>query len=823
MIKSVKKRNGRIEPFSVDKINACAERACEGLSISPSDLVLSAQLELFEKIPTAEIDNALILAARGKMYQDDEWSKVAARLLINTLYKEVLKESVDCDTFDSDYRSVFIRNTKRLVRQGRLDERVSDYNLKEIANLLVPDRDFLIEYSGAQNIYDRYLLRHDGKVIETPQAFYMRIAMGVCLEEPEEIKQERVRELYEIYSQHLACPSTPTLFNSGTTHNQLSSCYLSKIPDSVDGIFDSLKQEARKSKFSGGLGFHVSSIRGMGSEVKGTHGKSSGLIPWLKVYNDMLIACDQGGKRKGSGCAYLEPWHIDVEDFLDLRREGGEERRRAHDLNTALWCPDLFFQRVKEGGEWMLICPSEAPDLPDLFGKKFEKRYAQLEEEARAGNIKNFKFIEAKALWKRVLKTLFETSHPWITFKDVSNERYSNSHEGTVYGSNLCTEIILHTKASEYNNEFGNKTEVGETAVCNLASLCLPKFFKEGKLDEEKLAHTIRNVIRGLDNVIDINFYPTEEAQKANMSHRPIGMGTMGWANVYAALGIKQDSEEAVKFTDDLMEFISFHAIKTSCELAKERGAYSTYEGSLWSRGLLPIDTYCSFIKNTGKVFVGKEQSESKLDWNSLREDIKQYGMRNSNVMAIAPNASIAYQLGVEQSIEPFFRIVYRYENMSGNYFIVNGDLIRELKNRGIWDLQVAEKIKDSLGDLSLVDEIPDDLRPLFMTAYDRDQLMLVKVNAARQKWIDQAISFNLYIGGKPSLNESGSPSLKYLNDMYYCAWEHGLKSTYYLRNVSATKTQQVTKKKEEKEEAPIEMVQGQSCSMEDGCVTCEG
>ena len=813
----VKKRNGRLENFEVNKINKCVERACAGLSgVSASEVVLDIQTTFSDKITTAEIDKGIELTARQKIYKEPNYSYVAARIVLSSLYKEVLKESVDADTFDKDYKSVFIKNIKKGAKEGLLDNRLLVYDLSDLADYLNTDRDLIFKYVGIRNIYDRYLLRGTDKVLETPQAFYMRVAMGLCVNEDD--PQKRAKELYDIYSQHLASPSTPTLFNSGTIHNQLSSCYLSEIHDSVDGIFDGLWQEARKSKYAGGLGFHVSKIRGTGSHIKGTNGTSAGLIPWLKIYNDMLVACDQAGKRRGSGCAYLEPWHIDINDFIDLRKVGGEERRRCHDLNTALWCPDLFFQRIKEDGDWTLFCPSDTVELTELYGEEFNKQYEYYESLTKTGEITNFEVLKAKDLWKRILKSLFETSHPWITYKDNANMRYSNIHEGVLHGSNLCTEIFLHTKHSEYEN--GEKTAIGETAVCNLSSLNLSNHVVKGKLDKKLLSKTIKSIIRALDNVIDINFYPTKEAKNANMRHRPIGMGTMGWADVYAKLGIVQDSKEGVDFADELMEFISYNAILTSSSLAKERGSYQSYKGSTWSNNELPIDTWNKLMK-----WKGLKTSKAKLDWTPVRESIQANGMRNSNTMAIAPNASIAYQVGCEQSIEPFFSVLFRYENKSGNYYIVNFNFVDAMKKRGLWNTEVAEAVKQADGDISLLN-IPEDLKELYKTAFDRDQEKLIEGTAARQKWVDQGISFNLY---------NNKTSLKFLNDIYLHSATCGLKSTYYLRNQAASKIQKVTSDQTDKvsvvsseeqrlEEFKRKIEQAKAASMAgETCEMCEG
>ncbi len=803
----VKKRNGTLAPYDPNKINKCAERACFGLDgVSASELVLDSELKIFDKITTEEIDKTLLLEARSKMYKEPNWGIVASRILASCIYKEVLKESVDSDTFDSDYRAAFVKNIKRGIKEGILSERLLKFDLKRLAAKIVPERDNTIDYVGMQNLGDRYFLRdRSKKLLETPQAFYMRVAMGVSIPEFDFGKMDAndlAEKLYDIYSLKLASPSTPTLFNAGTNKNQLISCFLSNIPDSIDGIFDGLWQEARKSKFAGGLGFHVSSVRGTGANIKGTNGKSSGLTPWLKVYNDMLIACDQAGKRAGSGCAYLEPWHVDVEEFLDLRRSNGEERRRCHDLNTALWCSDVFFKRIQEDGQWTLLCPSECPDLTELYGEEFEKRYVEYEKMLDDGKLKLGKRMKAKDLWKSCLKALFETSHPWITMKDVSNKRYSNKHQGTIHGSNLCTEIFLHNKPSQY--EDGVKTEIGETAVCCLSSINIANHSDEkGKVDKEKVADTVKWLIRALDNVIEQNYYPTKEAEKSAKLHRALGLGCMANFDLYAKKGIPCDSDKAVEIADQLFELISYNAINASADLARERGSYPTFEGSEWSKGIVPIDNYEGDIGGKGK-----------LDWDSLREKVKG-GIRNSNLMAVAPNASIAYQHGCEQSHEPIFSVIFRYENKSGNYYIVNRHFIDDMKREGIWSPAFAEAVKAVDGDVTKLD-IPQKYKDLYKKCFDRDMFKLIDACAARQKWVDQGLSFNLYNGGT---------SLKYLNDIYMHCWKRGLKSTYYLRSKPASKVTAVTtvedpKKKELEEfnkmmdEAKKKAENGESCEM---------
>lgn len=819
----IKKRNGRLEDFNVDKINASAQRACDGINnVSASEIVLDAQLQLFDKVRTSEIDQALVLSAREKIEKEPSYSFVAARLVLNNLYKEVFKEGVDSDVFDLQYRKTFILNTKRLVKSGRFNKELLGFDLKKLSESLNLERDKNFKYLGIQILYDRYFTREDGKVMEAPQCFWMRVAMGLAINEKH--KNEKAIEFYNLLSRFLYTSSTPTLFNSGTAHSQLSSCYLNTFDDSIDGIFDGAWQEARKSKFAGGLGLDVTPFRSSGAHIKGTNGVSSGLVPWLKIYNDLLVAVNQGGKRPGAGCAYLEPWHLDYEDFLNLRRNTGDERLRCHDMNTASWIPDIFMRWVKQEKEWYFFDPSECKDLHDLFGEKFDKKYKAYCRKAENGEIKNFRKIPAKELWKKMLKVLFETSHPWNTFKDPSNIRYSNQHEGTVHSSNLCTEILLHTKASEY--KAGEKTKVGETAVCNLGSVNLKNHVryletKDGAtikgIDWTELADTIKTAIRMLDNVVDINFYPTAEAKNSNMRHRPIGLGMMGLHDVMHMLDISFDGEEAVRFNDELFEFYSYHAISASNKLAKERGSYESFDGSLWSQGILPIDTFKSLMEYRDQELPDTEGEKFiKKDWDSLREEIKEHGMRNSNTMAIAPTATIGYINGVEQSIEPNFSVLFVYENKSGNFYIMNEHFVNDMKEAGLWTPEIISMVKEADGDVSLLNgALPDWIKEKYKTAFDRDMFQLIKSNAVRQKWIDQGISFNLY---------NNSTSLKYLNDIYMACWEAGLKTTYYLRNRGASKVEKsnttVTESNEEKTE---EIVEVKACSILDpGCESCQ-
>ncbi len=815
----VKKRNGRLEEFNVEKINLCAERACEGIEdVSASEILLDAQLQIFNKITTAEIDQALIFSARDKIYKEPNYSYAAAKLLLNCLYKEVFKEGADSDILELQYKKSFVQNIKFLVKNQRLSKEMLDFDLKMLSEALVISRDHDFKYLGIKTLHDRYFIRHENKIMESPQGFWMRVAMGLAINEKD--KNDKAIEFYNLMSQFLYTPSTPTLFNSGSVRSQLSSCYLNTFDDSIDGIFDGAWQEARKSKYAGGLGLDVTPFRSTGAHIQGTNGISSGLVPWLKIFNDLLVAVNQGGKRPGAGCAYLEPWHLDFEDFLNLRRNTGDERLRCHDMNTAAWIPDEFMRRVQKDQDWYFFDPSEmtyedGKTLHDYFGKEFDDRYEDACRAAEDGQIKNFRKTSAKELWKKMLKVLFETSHPWNTFKDPCNIRYTNQHQGAVHSSNLCTEITLHTKSSKYDK--GEKLETGETAVCNLGSINLVNHVRE-MVDTEgnvsfginwtQLTETTNTAIRILDNVIDLNFYPTKESEKSNTQHRPIGLGMMGLHDVLHILDIHIDSKEAVDFSDKLFESYSRNAISASCDLAAERGAYSTYSGSLWDQEILPIDSYNNLMEYRKKPEVAEE---SNL-WEEVRTNIKKYGMRNSNVMAIAPTATIGYINGVEQSIEPNFSTLFVYENKSGNFYIINEYFVSDMKKLNLWNQDMADLVKSVDGDLSMLNgEIPQNIKDKYKIVFDRDMFALINSNAARQKWMDQSISFNLYNKGT---------SLKYLNDIYMACWEQGLKTTYYLRNRAATKVEKST------EESKTE-TSSESCSIEamkngEACESCQ-
>ncbi len=814
----VKKRNGRLQDLDINKANICAQRACEGLEdVSASEIVIDANVQLYNKIPTKEIDKALVMSARAKIEKEPNYSYVAARLLLGNIHKEVFGCSVDKDAFDHQYRLSFIKNIKLLVSEGVLSVKLLDFDLKKLSETLKLNRDFKFKYLGLQILYDRYFHKVKGRRLESPQSFWMRVAMGLALNE--ENKEERAIEFYEAISTFRLCPSTPTLFNSGSVRSQLSSCYLNTFDDSIDGIFEGAWQEARKSKFAGGLGFDVSNFRSSGSFIKGTNGTSSGLVPWLKILNDLLVAVNQGGKRPGAGCAYLEPWHLDIEEFLDLKKNTGDERRRCHDMNTANWIPDLFFRKAQANEDWYLFSPSDAPDLHHFCGNDFNAAYEKYCKQADEGEIDNFKILKAKDLWKKMLRSLFETGHPWITFKDSANFRYSNKHKGVINSSNLCTEIFLHTKPSLYDN--GEKVEIGETAVCNLSSVNLKEHLKEtGELDFKLLAKTIAIQMRMLDNVIDLNFYPTKEAKKANLKHRPVGAGTMGWADVFHSYKIDFSSDDAVKFSDELYEFISYHCILNSSILSKEKEKYSTYEGSLWHQGVLPIDTYKELMAYLGEKQIlhrGKKFCP-EMDWKTVRTHIKEHGMRNSNTMAIAPTATISYIQGCSPSVEPDFSTLFVYENKSGNLIISNEWFVKECKERDIWTVSLIEMLKAVNGDVSRLNgDLPEDLKSRYKTAFDQDQFKLIDAAAAKQKWIDMGQSLNLF---------NKSTSLKYLNDLYIHARNRGLKSTYYLRNKSASEIEKATRvgdnnnsDKDNPDNGEVTMV---ACNIDGTCESCQ-
>lgn len=806
----VTKRNGRKEPFDEKKILKCIERACSGDEEHVQRVHFNAKINLYDGVSTKEIDMAVIKSARSLIEKDPHYKYIASKLLLGAIYKEVFGEAADSDAFELQYKKTFIVNLKKLIKAGIVNKELAKFDLKKLSKELKIERDTSFAYLGLQTVHDRYLMHLDDIKMETPQAFWMRVAMGLALNEDKEHRDEWAIKFYTVLSQFDFICSTPTLFNSGGTFNQLSSCFLNTFHDSIQGIFDGLLQEALKNKYAGGLGMDLTPFRATNSYIRGTNGYTQGAVYFWKLYNDMLVAVNQGGKRRGAGCGYLETWHADIEDFLTLRKNTGDERKRTHDMNTANWIPDLFLKKVENDEEWYLFSPNETPELHELFGKAFEKKYAEYVKKGKNGDLKIFKTIPAKELWRKMLKALFETGHPWITFKDPSNIRYSNQHVGIVHSSNLCTEILLHTKPTLFNNNSRKVKELGETAVCNLGSLNLKNHITIEEngvhvIDYNKLETTIATAMRMLDNVIDINFYPTPEAKKSNTSHRPVGLGSMGWHDMYHMLNITYDSDDATKLSNDLYEFISYHAISASSKLAKERGKYPTYDGSLWSKDILPMDTYKEVMKT--RSYRAIHRSQNNLDWQKLRNYIKTHGMRNSNTMAIAPTATISSIVGCSPSIEPYYSVLYVYSTLSGEFTMINDHFVNDLKQLNLWNEHLRDEIKRVDGNLSLIEMIPEDIKRKYCTAFQQDQLKLIEQAGARQRWIDQGQSVNLY---------NDRTSLKYLNDLYMHAWNCGLKTTYYLRNQAASKI--------EKSDIPEEVTDIPTiCSIGgDDCESCQ-
>jgi ribonucleoside-diphosphate reductase alpha chain len=744
-------------------------QACLGLScVSWESLLEDLYAQIYNGIPESSLDSAMILVARQRIEQSPEYSQVASRLLRGALYKEVLCREPDPTDIGDELKKSFAGLIQEGVEAGRIDKRLLSFDLGKLAAALKPERDELFDYLGVQTIYDRYLLHINKRRIETPQSFFMRVAMGLALGENSN-REEAAIEFYELLSTFRFVSATPTLFNSGTPHPQLSSCYLTTVDDDLLHIFKCIQDNAMLSKWAGGLGNDWTRVRATGAHIKGTNGESQGVIPFLKVANDTAVAVNQGGKRKGAVCAYLECWHADFEEFLELRKNTGDDRRRTHDMNTAAWVPDLFMKRVATNGTWTLFSPNEVPDLHDLYGAAFETRYAEYEALAAAGKMRTARTVEAVTLWRKMLSMLFETGHPWITFKDPCNVRSPQDHCGVVHSSNLCTEITLNTSN-------------GETAVCNLGSINLKVHTTPQGLDRELLAGTIRTAVRMLDNVVDINYYPTTEAEASNRRHRPIGLGVMGFQDALYIQRIPYESTEAIEFADTSMEFISWHAIHASAELAKERGTYESYAGSKWDRGILPIDSIKLLAQERGGHL--KHDTSCSMDWAPVREAIKAHGMRNSNVMAIAPTATISNIAGATQSIEPTFANLYAKSNLSGDFTIVNSYLIEDLKKLGLWGEKTLEALKLTDGSLQDLGGIPIELKKLYKTSFEIDPRYMVEATSRRQKWVDQGISFNLYIS---------QPSGRKLHDMYMLCWELGLKTTYYLRSQAATRIEKST------------------------------
>jgi ribonucleoside-diphosphate reductase alpha chain len=762
---------GQRVPLDLARLQTIIESACAGLGadVQAAPILAETKRNLYDGVPIDEVHKAAILAARTLIEKDPGYTRATARLLLHTIRREILGEEVlhaDMATRYADYFPLFV---KKGVQAELLDERLLQFDLAQLGKALKADRDLQFDYLGLQTLYDRYFLHVDEVRIELPQAFYMRVAMGLALNEID--REARAIEFYEVLSTFDFMSSTPTLFNAGTRRSQLSSCYLTTVSDDLDGIYEALKENALLSKFAGGLGNDWTNVRALGSHIKGTNGKSQGVVPFLKVVNDTAVAVNQGGKRKGAVCAYLESWHLDIEEFLELRKNTGDDRRRTHDMNTANWVPDLFMKRVMEGGDWTLFSPSTCPDLHDKFGKAFEEAYTGYEAKAARGEIKLFKTMKASDLWRKMLSMLFETGHPWITFKDACNVRSPQQHVGVVHSSNLCTEITLNTSDTEI-------------AVCNLGSVNLAHHLTGGQLDQTKLKKTVATAMRMLDNVIDINYYAVKKARDSNLRHRPVGLGIMGFQDSLYEHGVPYASEAAVDFADRSMEAVCYHAYWASTELAAERGRYSSYHGSLWDRGILPIDSVDLLAEQRGG-YVELDRSAT-LDWDALRQRIAQHGMRNSNCVAIAPTATISNIVGVSASIEPSFGNLSVKSNLSGEFTIVNEYLVRDLKKLGLWDDVMVMDLKHFDGSLRRIDRVPADLKALYATAFEIETQWLVEAAARRQKWIDQAQSLNIYMAGA---------SGKKLDETYKLAWLRGLKTTYYLRTVGATHAEKSTVK----------------------------
>src|SRR5476649_1957585 len=761
--------NGQRRVLDMNQVRDLINAACVGLEKHvDADAILAETVKnLYDGVPVEELHKSAILAARALMEKDPAYSQVTARILLHTIRKEVFGQEVPQAGAAAHYLTYFPEYIAKGIENELLDVKLAEFDLARLAKAIVADRDLQFGYIGLQTLYDRYFLHVRETRIEMPQAFYMRVAMGLSLNEKD--REARTIEFYNLLSSFDFMSSTPTLFNSGTLRSQLSSCYLTTVSDDLEGIFHAIHDNALLFKFAGGLGNDWTPVRALGSYIKGTNGKSQGVVPFLKVVNDTAVAVNQGGKRKGAVCAYLETWHMDIEEFLDLRKNTGDDRRRTHDMNTANWIPDLFMKRVMEKGDWTLFSPSDTPDLHDLVGRAFEKAYVAYEAKAAAGEIRVFKKIAALDLWRKMLSMLFETGHPWITFKDPCNIRSPQSHVGMVHSSNLCTEITLNTGPDEI-------------AVCNLGSVNLPAHMKEGKLDHVKLEKTIRTAMRMLDNVIDINYYAVDKARNANMRHRPVGLGVMGFQDCLHMMCVPFASDASVAFADTSMEAVCYYAYLASTELAEERGHYASFKGSLWDRGILPQDSVKLLAEERGGYL--EVDGSSAMDWTLVRKRIKQFGMRNSNCVAIAPTATISNIIGVSACIEPTFQNLYVKSNLSGEFTVVNDYLVRDLKERGLWDEVMVSDLKYFDGTLSRIDRVPADLRAIYATAFELDATWVVEAASRRQKWIDQAQSLNIYMGGA---------SGKKLDEVYKLAWLRGLKTTYYLRTMAATHVEKST------------------------------
>ena len=757
---------GQLQPLDLDALTTEIETASQGLEgIDVQAIVDETVKNLYNGVKESDVATTIMMATRTRIEQEPNYTYVTARLLRNELVTTGLAFlGLASDTLENDALETFL---KKGIELDLLSADLLNFDLAKLAAAIQPERSNQFTYLGLQTLFDRYFIHSNDVRFELPQLFFMRVSMGLSLHEAN--KEDRAIEFYNLLSSFDYMASTPTLFNSGTLRPQLSSCYLTTIGDDLYDIYGAMRDNAMLSKWAGGLGNDWTPVRALNSYIKGTNGKSQGVVPFLKVANDTAVAVNQGGKRKGAVCAYLETWHLDIEEFLELRKNTGDDRRRTHDMNTANWVPDLFMQRVFEDGEWTLFTPSEVPDLHDLIGAEFSERYAHYETIAKQSNMLHKK-VRAKDLWRKMLSMLFETGHPWITFKDVCNLRSPQQHVGVVHSSNLCTEITLNTNADEI-------------AVCNLGSINLVEHVKGGVLDREKLARTIKTAVRMLDNVIDINYYAVPQAKNSNLKHRPVGMGIMGFQDALYEMGIAYGSDAAVDFADESMEVISYYAIQTSSDLALERGAYETFKGSLWDQGILPLDSL-ELVAKTRPERMFEVDRTQRLDWDTLRAKVQKDGMRNSNVMAIAPTATISNICGVSQSIEPTFQNLYVKSNLSGEFTVINPYLVHALKERGLWDTVMVNDLKHFEGSVQKIARIPEELKAIFATAFEIDTRWIVDAASRRQKWIDQAQSLNLYIAGANG---------KKLDITYKMAWLRGLKTTYYLRALGATSAEKST------------------------------
>ena len=760
--------DGSKTPLDIARLQNLITEACEGLSgVDGSAILHDTQRNIFDGVAESDVEKALIMSARTFIEKDPDYSAVSARLLMDSIRREALTFVYDTPRqasqhdMDNVYQDYFKLYIQRAIDLELLAPELAEYDLQKMGEALKPENDFNFTYLGLQTLYDRYFIHQNDIRFELPQAFYMRVSMGLAINEIN--REDRAIEFYNLLSSFDFMSSTPTLFNAGTLRPQLSSCYLTSVPDDLGGIYDAMRDNALLSKYAGGLGNDWSRVRGLGSHIKGTNGNSQGVVPFLKVANDTAVAVNQGGKRKGAVCAYLETWHIDVEEFLDLRKNTGDDRRRTHDMNTANWIPDLFMKRVAENGAWTLFSPEEVPDLHDLVGLEFEAAFIEYEAKAARGELRNTKTLQANDLWRKMLGMLFETGHPWITFKDPCNLRSPQQHVGVVHSSNLCTEITLNTSDDEI-------------AVCNLGSVNLPQHIGQNGLDLEKLQRTISTAMRMLDNVIEYNYYSVPQARKSNLQHRPVGLGIMGFQDALYKMRLPYSSDDAVTFADTSMEAVSYYTIEASSDLAAERGAYKSYEGSLWSQGILPIDSI-KILKEARGEYLQQDDSQT-LDWDTLRNKIKSQGMRNSNTMAIAPTATISNICGVSQSVEPTYQNLFVKSNLSGEFTVINPYMVDDLKALGLWDDVMINDLKYFDGSLQSIDRVPADLKALYVTAFEMDARWLIEAASRRQKWLDQAQSLNLYMA---------EPSGKKMDNLYKLAWVRGLKTTYYLRSMGAT------------------------------------